>query len=209
MAYSELIKSFEKICDYMRDFYVYGFKSREDYTKKSARSYDDERRRIESWLGGYMAFRHTAEGKNVFISVDNRSVTFNPLHNAWKAKSFTDKDIVLHFCVLDILADGAALRVGEITDGVADYLSHTDTPFEIDESTVRKKLKEYTEMGILRDEKHGRFLPRLSFLKKRRSAWSGLICSTGSPKPRSISATNTTTCSIRWIRRSCLTRSAP
>lgn len=115
----------------MRDFYVYGFKSREDYTKKSARSYDDERRRIESWLGGYMAFRHTAEGKNVFISVDNRSVTFNPLHNAWKAKSFTDKDIVLHFCVLDILADGAALRVGEITDGVADYLSHTDTPFEI------------------------------------------------------------------------------
>ena len=158
MAYSELIKSFEKIRDYMRDFYVYGFKSREDYTKKSARSYDDERRRIESWLGGYMAFRHTAEGKNVFISVDNRSVTFNPLHNAWKAKSFTDKDIVLHFCVLDILADGAALRVGEITDGVADYLSHTDTPFEIDESTVRKKLKEYTEMGILRDEKHGRFL---------------------------------------------------
>ena len=158
MAYSELIKSFEKIRDYMRDFYVYGFKSREDYTKKSARSYDDERRRIESWLGGYMAFRHTAEGKNVFISVDNRSVTFNPLHNAWKAKSFTDKDIVLHFCVLDILADGAALRVGEITDGVADYLSHTDTPFEIDESTVRKKLKEYTEMGILRDEKRGRFL---------------------------------------------------
>ena len=51
MAYSELIKSFEKIRDYMRDFYVYGFKSREDYTKKSARSYDDERRRIESWLG--------------------------------------------------------------------------------------------------------------------------------------------------------------
>ena len=94
MAYNELIKSFEKIRDYMREFYVYGFKSREDYTKKSARSYDDERRRIESWLGGYMAFRHTAEGKNVFISVDNRSVTFNPLHNAWKAKSFTDRDTV-------------------------------------------------------------------------------------------------------------------
>ena len=110
MAYSELIKNFEKIRDYMREFYIYGFKSREDYTKKSARSYDDERRRIESWLGGYMAFRHTGEGKNVFISVDNRSVTFNPLHNAWKAKSFTDKDIVLHFCILDILSDstGAA-----------------------------------------------------------------------------------------------------
>ncbi len=158
MAYSELIKSFEKIRDYMREFYVYGFKSREDYTKKSARSYDDERRRIESWLGGYMAFRHTAEGKNVFISVDNRSVTFNPLHNAWKAKSFTDRDIVLHFCILDLLADGAPRTAAEITDGVAACLSHTETPFEIDESTVRKKLKEYAEMGLLRDEKHGRSL---------------------------------------------------
>ena len=50
MAYSELIKNFNKIRDYMRDFYVYGFKSRDDYTKKSARSYDDEKRRIDSWL---------------------------------------------------------------------------------------------------------------------------------------------------------------
>ena len=158
MAYSELIKSFEKIRSYMREFYVYGFKSREEYTKKSARSYDDERRRIEGWLGSYMAFRRTSEGKNVFISVDNRSVTFNPLHNAWKAKSFTDKDIVLHFCILDLLAGGTARSVGEIADGVAELLSHTDIPFEIDESTVRKKLKEYAEFGVLQDEKHGRLL---------------------------------------------------
>ena len=158
MAYSELIKSFEKIRSYMREFYVYGFKSREEYTKKSARSYDDERRRIESWLGGYMAFRRTSEGKNVFISVDNRSVTFNPLHNAWKAKSFTDKDIVLHFCILDLLAGGTARSVGEIADGVEELLSHTDIPFEIDESTVRKKLKEYAEFGVLQDENHGRLL---------------------------------------------------
>jgi DNA-binding transcriptional ArsR family regulator len=156
MAYSELIKSFEKIRDYMREFYVYGFKSREDYTKKSARSYDDERRRIESWLGGYMAFRRSAEGKNVFISVDNRSVPFNPLHNAWKAKSFTDKDIVLHFCILDLLADGAARSAGEITDGVAALLSHSERPFEIDESTVRKKLKEYAGEGLIIAEKRGR-----------------------------------------------------
>ena len=34
MAYSELIKSFQRIRDYMRQFYVYGFKSREEYTAK-------------------------------------------------------------------------------------------------------------------------------------------------------------------------------
>ena len=158
MAYSELIKSFEKIRGYMRDFYIYGFKSREDFTKKSARSYDDERRRIESWLGSYMAFRQTAEGKNVFISVDNRSVPFNPLHNAWKAKSFTDKDLVLHFCILDLLSGVEALGVSEILDGVTALLSHAETPFEIDESTIRKKLKEYAQLGLLRCEKLGRSL---------------------------------------------------
>lgn len=34
MAYSELIKKFENIRDYMREFYVYGFKSREEFDKK-------------------------------------------------------------------------------------------------------------------------------------------------------------------------------
>ena len=41
MAYSELIKNFDRIRDYMRQFYVYGFKSRTEYDKKSARSYDN------------------------------------------------------------------------------------------------------------------------------------------------------------------------
>ena len=54
MAYNELVKNFNRIRDYMREFYIYGFKSRDEYTKKSARSYDDERRRLESWLGDYM-----------------------------------------------------------------------------------------------------------------------------------------------------------
>ena len=68
MAYSELIKNFDRIREYMREFYVYGFKSREEYDAKSARSYDNERRRIESWLGDYMSFRQDSCGKNVFLS---------------------------------------------------------------------------------------------------------------------------------------------
>ena len=96
-SYSELIKNFEKIRAYMRDFYVYGFKSRDDYQSKSARSYDDERRRMESWLGDHMSFVRTPEGKNVFISIDSRISQHNPFYKALKAKSFTDRDITLHF----------------------------------------------------------------------------------------------------------------
>lgn len=157
MAYSELIKNFERIRDYMREFYVYGFKSREEYDAKSARSYDNERRRIESWLGDYMFFRQDAAGKNVFLSVDSRAIPHNPLYKAFKAKSFTGNDLVLHFYILDLLSDGEALTVREIVERIeADYLSRFDAAYELDESTVRKKLKEYEELGLLKSEKRGR-----------------------------------------------------
>ena len=38
MAYSELIKSFGRIRVYLRSFYVYGFRHRDEFTEKSARS---------------------------------------------------------------------------------------------------------------------------------------------------------------------------
>ncbi|MBM6684965.1 WYL domain-containing protein [Faecalicatena contorta] len=159
MAYSELIKNFNRIRDYMREFYVYGFKSRDEYTQKSARSYDDERRRLESWLGDYMQFRQTPDGKNVFISVDSRTSSHNPLYKAWKAKSFTDGDITLHFIIFDILCDpGVSMTLGEVMERIDDYLSGFPMPRTYDESTVRKKLKEYAKEGIIETEKKGRRL---------------------------------------------------
>ena len=158
MAYNELIKNFERIRAYMREFYVYGFKSRDDYQKKSARSYDDERRRLESWLGDHMSFVRTPEGKNVFISIDSRTIRHNPLYNAWKAKSFTDGDITLHFIVFDILHDpGVKKTVSELMEEIdRKYLSGFETPMMFDESTIRKKLKEYCACGIIVAEKEGR-----------------------------------------------------
>lgn len=159
MAYSELIKEYERIRDYMRQFYVYGFKSRDEYVAKSARSYDNERRRMESWLGEYMPFHQNTNGKNVFLSVDGQSIRQNPLYKSFKAKSFTDKDITLHFYILDILADGQALTSKEIVERISeDYLSQFPEEHSFDESTVRKKLKEYEELGLLHSEKYGREL---------------------------------------------------
>ena len=158
MAYSELIKNFSKIREYMTQFYIYGFKSRNDYNAKSARSYDNERRRIESWLGDYMSFHQDANGRNTFIAVDSRSISHNPLYNAFKAKSFTDNDIMLHFYILDILSDNTAKSIREIADTISsDYLSMFDD-YQIDESTIRKKLKEYEKLGIIKSEKKGKEL---------------------------------------------------
>lgn len=159
MAYSELIKNFQRVRDYMREFYLYGFKSRDAFHKKSARLYDDERRRLESWLGEYMSFRRTPEGKTVFISIDSRLAKHNPLYKGWKTKSFTDGDITLHFILFDILASPEiSMSLNEITEQVDEYLSKFDEPKHFDESTVRKKLKEYVSEGLITTEKKGKVL---------------------------------------------------
>ena len=141
----------------MREFYVYGFKSRTEFDSKSARSYDDERRRIESWLGDHMGFVRTRDGKNAFISIDSRVSTHNPLYKGLKTKSFTDKDITLHFILFDLLSSPEIkMSLDEILDGLDAYLSAFPSPMLFDESTVRKKLREYISEGIICTEKYGK-----------------------------------------------------
>lgn len=158
--YSELIKHFEKVRTYMRRFYVYGFQSRNQLSGRagrSGRSYDNERRRIESYLEDYMTFRWDKSGKSVFLSVDSASIPENPLYRAFKAKTFTKNDITLHFCILDLLADGRGRSAGEIAEEIDEaYLCAFDEPAVLDVSTVRKKLNEYEKIGLLTSRKESK-----------------------------------------------------
>ena len=156
MAYSELIKDFNRIRAYMRSFYVYGFRHRGEYGEKSARSYDDERRRIESWLGDYMAFRRDDSGRRFFLSVDSRAIPHNPLYRAFRAKSFTNRDIMLHFYLMDILASRKSLTLSAVMNELSERLNAFDVGDDPDESTVRRKLSEYEKLGLVEREKQGR-----------------------------------------------------
>ena len=153
MAYRELVKRFESVREYMRDFLVFGYKTRREFAGRSARTYDNERRRIESWLGDDLRWEYGSRGKAVFLSMDTAELVHNPLYRAWQSKSFTDNDITLHFCLLDLLSDGAPRHAEEITDALAERY---DLLFEL--PTVRRKLKEYRELGILDGQKQGRAL---------------------------------------------------
>jgi len=148
--FSELIKRFDKIRDYMRDFYVYGFKSRTDFTKKSTRTYDNEKRRIESYMGEYMKWDYSGGSKSSFISVDCARIPVNPLYAAWKSKSFTANDIMLHFYILDALK-GNQLPVDELTDIICEK---SEVTFDV--QTVRNKCNEYVKHGMLSQEKRGK-----------------------------------------------------
>lgn len=157
MAYSERIKNFARIRDIMRQFYVYGFQTRAEYTQKSARTYDDERRRVESWLGDLMRFRRTAEGKQVFLSIDSRACAHNPLYAAWKTKSFTDGDITLHFLIFDILnSEQIELTLDEIVTQIDENLRLFANARLFDRSTIRKKLGEYAALGMIKIGRRGR-----------------------------------------------------
>ena len=161
----------------MRQFFVYGFRSRDEFDAKSARSYDNEKRRIESWLSEYMSFRQDANGKAVFLSVDSRHIAKNPLHKAWKASSFTKNDISLHFLILDILDDNKALNIFEILDCIdTEYLPSFQNALPIDESTLRKKLKEYTNIGLVIAEKQGKqIVYRLPKQTANLSSWQNTV----------------------------------
>ena len=156
MAYSELMKSFHRIRPYMRSFYVFGFRHRQEYSEKSARSYDNERRRVESWLGDYMRFGQDEDGKRVFLSVDSRSVPGNPLFRAFKARSFTDLDITLHFLLMDLLDAENGMTLGAIEEALEGYLAGFDAARLPDESSLRKRLSEYEALGLVRRERRGR-----------------------------------------------------
>ncbi len=157
--YSELIKKFDKIRDYMQSFYIYGFKTRDNFGRKSSRSYDNEKRRIESYLSEYMFFRHDENGKNVFISVDHAYISSNPLYKAFKAKTFTKNDIMLNFYIIDILTDKGCLTTGEIADIISEkYTVFFENSILPDIATVRNKLKEYELLGLLVSDRSGKKL---------------------------------------------------
>lgn len=151
--FNELIKSFAKSREYVRDFFVYGFKTRDEFSGWSGRTYDNERRRVESWLSGYVRQEQTEHGKNIYLSIDSNLLETNPLYRVWKAKSFTDNDIRLHFFILDYLRTSDGETVDQIADGI---LACYD--IYLDSQMIRRKCNEYAREGLLEKLKEGKTL---------------------------------------------------
>ena len=149
--FKELIKSFAKSREYVRDFFVYGFKTRDEFGGWSGRTYDNERRRLESWLSGFVKQEYRGKEKNIYLSIDSNRLDTNPLYRVWKAKSFTDNDIMLHFYILDYLERFGAQTADGITDGIL-----SEYGFVFDAQTVRRKCNKYAKEGMLKKEKRGK-----------------------------------------------------
>ena len=149
--YKELIRQFDRIRSYVRDFYVYGFKTREDFREKSGRTYDNHRRRMESWFSPYIKTDRSGHKKSVFLTIDSGRIPVNPLYQAWRSKTFTDNDISLRFLLPDLLAKGRFLTV----EAIADEIQKLNGCL-MDTQTIRRKLAFFEKEGLVIRKKEGR-----------------------------------------------------
>ncbi len=149
--YKELIKQFDKIRSYVRDFYIYGFKTRSDFQEKSGRTYDNQRRRMESWFGDYIRCDQNGHKKSVFLTLDSSRMAVNPLYQAWRSKTFTDNDITLRFLLSDLLSDQKPRSLETIADQIQENYKQL-----FDTQTIRRKLALYEKEGLIAKEKQGK-----------------------------------------------------
>lgn len=143
--YQELVKSFDNIRKISQDFFIYGYNGRGDFPFISDRMYDNELRRIKSYLKNYVITTQTKEKKTISISSNTIYDTINPLFELFSGKSFTSKDCFLHFVLLDILSNYKTKSLNEIYDEILDNYD----PIDLDIMTVRNKLHEYIDLGII------------------------------------------------------------
>ncbi|MBQ2592759.1 MAG: WYL domain-containing protein [Candidatus Riflebacteria bacterium] len=144
--YTELKKNFLGIRSLLRHFFIYGDMSRsKSPDKTSVRSYDDDLRRIKSWLKDIIKSKSVDGEKRYSVCVDPSDVESNPFFETYKYKSFTDKDVNLHFLLLNILKK-RELSVNEISDEICRLSGKA----EYETNTIRNKLNEYVELGLLK-----------------------------------------------------------
>lgn len=145
--YSELIKNIEMLRRLIRDFFVFGYKSRNDFDKKSGKSYDNAKRRVASLFDELFVGEYENGEKRYSIRIDSEFEKSNPLFKLFKAKSFTSNDLILHFLILDIFQIKKELNSHDFFNYASKHYTLTENSWAI--GTVSNKLNEYVEIGYL------------------------------------------------------------
>ena len=155
MPAGDTIKDISTVREVLRECSVFGDKTREDFVRDPRH----ELAKIDQWLYRYKhEFRDRENRKHVFLSLDARDVERNPLYVFFKIGRFKDNDIRFHFGLLDILGDGREATLDEIETalGRSGIFDASNDALSFETSILRRKLEEYSRLGILRNRKVGR-----------------------------------------------------
>ena len=151
-----LIRDYENIRRILRDIYIFGCFSKEDYIEKndiSGRKYDKEQQRINAYLPrNFIQKRRVNKKVFTYCSYDMLSGSINYLADTYRNKSFTALDIMAYFFVQQILYRYERLTASEILERLP--LVNEEVDFTKD--NLRVKLEELIEKGLVVSKKDGR-----------------------------------------------------
>lgn len=154
-CFIETYKKFDKLRDYTRDFLIFGYKTRNNFNIKSKRTYDNEKRRIESILKDNIKSATGTNGKRTYISIDPEEMNSNPLFSLWETKHFTSNDCFLHFIIIEIIRSHGPIFIEKIAEIILEIY---EIDIDLDIMTIRNKANELVSLGYLSSIKNGRQL---------------------------------------------------
>ena len=157
MAANDRIKDIATIRKWIREFSLFGEKTRTDFTDASGYRHALEKAVQLFRKSGYLNLvRDENLCQHVFFSMDARDVERNPLFAFYKIHYFKENDLKLHFFLMSVLSAEHYLPFAEIFDAlVRTSLYSVDEAVSLD-STLRRKLKEYEEIGVCESQGRGR-----------------------------------------------------
>lgn len=156
MAFSDsilLIRDYENIRKILRDIYIYGCFSRDDFIEKgiSGRKYDNEQRRIHAYLPQHFIKKRRVNKKVLqYCSYKIEDSSNNYLADTYRNKSFTALDIMAYFFVQQILYKKGGLTLAELLQEIP--ILNNEVVFTKD--NLRIKLEELCEKGYLQTKKN-------------------------------------------------------
>lgn len=150
-----LIRDYTDIRDILRDIYIFGCFSRDDYISKgiSGRKYDNEQRRIASYLPSKF-IKKKRDGKRVlpYCSYDMTETSENFIAETYRNKSFTILDVMSYFFILSVLENKQDITLSEILK----IIPEENDKIIYTKDNLRKKLEELTEKGLIKNIRKGR-----------------------------------------------------
>lgn len=150
-----LIRDYENIRQILRDIYIYGCFTRDDFIEMgiSGRKYDNEQRRISAYLPDKFIQKRRVDKKVLlFCSYHIEDSEKNYLSGTFRNKSFTALDVMAFFFVQQLLGERKEMTAPEILEALPNY----NKTVVFTKDNLRVKLDELVEKGYIKFRKEGR-----------------------------------------------------
>ena len=151
-----LIRDFENIRSILREIYIFGCFTRDDFIEKqgiSGRKYDKEQQRINAYLPQkFIRKRRVNKKVLLYCSYNSMDSKGNYLADTYRNKSFTALDVMSFFFIQQMLNATVEMTASQILDSLP--LVNERVVFTKD--NLRVKLDELVEKGFITASKRGR-----------------------------------------------------